>query len=74
MINKKIDKIKEFSPEQLSEFVPNNLVETIEYLKVAFPPKLPTLKMSDREIWIEVGKQQIIEYLESKEKNNNVFP
>lgn len=74
MINKKIDKIKEFSPEQLSEFVPNNLVETIEYLKVAFPPKLPTLEMSDREIWIEVGKQQIIEYLESKEKNNNVFP
>lgn len=73
MINKKIDKIKEFSPEQLSEFVPSNLVETIEYLKVAFPPKLPTLEMSDREIWIEVGKQFIINYLEDKEKNRDVF-
>ena len=74
MITKNVDKIKEFSPEQLSEFIPNNLEETIAYLKVCFPTKLPTIDMSDREIWIEVGKQIIIEYLENKDNSRNVQP
>lgn len=40
--------------------VPNAL---IEYLDQAYPLRSPTLSQTDREIWIEVGKHELIEGL-----------
>tara|TARA_A100001391_G_scaffold199465_1_gene182450 strand:+ start:731 stop:943 length:213 start_codon:yes stop_codon:yes gene_type:complete len=57
-------RIQEFSQQQVHEFVPSNLEETIGYLKRLFPLKSPKIDMSDREIWIEVGRQEIIEFLQ----------
>jgi hypothetical protein len=57
-------RIQEFSQEQIHEFVPSDLEETIEFLRRLFPLKSPKIDMSDREIWIEVGRQELIEFLQ----------
>ena len=58
-----IEKIKEMSAAQLSEFVPKDLEETVAYLQVVHPLRNPDSKVSERELWIEVGRQQLIEFL-----------
>ncbi len=57
------EKIKEMSATQLSEYIPSNLEEVIAYLQTYHPLSIPNKEESDREIWIEVGKQQLIQFL-----------
>lgn len=45
--------------------VPKSLVD---HLKKCFPLKAPTVKQSDREIWMEAGRQDIIEKIEAWHK------
>lgn len=57
--------IQDYSAEQIAEFVPQDLEETIAFLEKVFPLELPTLKDSDREVWIKVGRQEIIQFLKN---------
>ena len=45
--------------------VPNSL---IDYFADAYPLRNPTLSMLDREIWIEAGKQELIDDLRAIHK------
>jgi len=45
--------------------VPNAL---IDYLATTYPTRLPTLSMTDREIWIAVGKGEVIDDLRAIHK------
>ena len=40
--------------------------ELILSLEHAHPTRLPTITMSDREIWIEVGKHAVVSFLRSE--------
>ena len=62
------EKLKELSAEQLAEFFPRNLKDVIDLLEVVHPPTLPNKNTPDREIWIEVGKQEVVNFLKNKLK------
>lgn len=48
--------------------------QLIKALEKAFPMRMPELKMSDREIWMEVGIQKVIAYLkEQKNRQEELF-
>jgi hypothetical protein len=40
--------------------------ELIKHLKQEFPLRSPRITDSDREIWVKVGHQEVISYLERK--------
>tara|TARA_R100001129_G_scaffold39888_2_gene26908 strand:- start:1162 stop:1386 length:225 start_codon:yes stop_codon:yes gene_type:complete len=62
------NKLKEISAEKLAEFFPRNLQDVIDLLEIVYPYTLPNKNTPDREIWIEVGKQEIITFLKNKLK------
>lgn len=45
---------------------PDIPLDLLEALELSFPQRCPDHRMSDREIWIEVGKCKLVEWLRSK--------
>lgn len=62
---KTTEKIREMSATQLSEYVPSTLEEVVAYLKTIYPLSLPKVDTPEREIWVEVGRQELIKFLEN---------
>lgn len=42
----------------------------VEALEALFPPKCPTLKQSDREIWMNAGRRAMVEYIKLQHQRN----
>jgi len=38
---------------------------TVAWLNKLYPPTLPSLEMSEREIWLKVGQRQVVEHLQT---------
>jgi len=41
----------------------------IEWLEATYPNRVPSLEMSDREVWIAVGEQRVISKLRNLHDN-----
>lgn len=67
----KTEVIKDFSAEQLADFVPYTLAETVAFLEVIHPLKITDKTANEREIWIEAGKQELIAFLKQTLNKNN---
>ena len=45
--------------------------ELLGYLREIYPDRVPTVAMSEREIWMEVGKISVVRHLEDIYKMQN---
>jgi hypothetical protein len=57
-----------YTPEELEAYVPSTLEEMINYLEYLFPWKVFDKTTTDREIWISVGQQKLIQFLKDKQE------
>lgn len=55
--------------------VPQITRELIEYLDHIIPDRVPSLEVSDRELWAHIGKVHLVRHLKSihEEQNNNIL-
>lgn len=51
------------------ERLPELSLDLIDELDKTFPLMLPSIHQSEREIWLEVGKRSVVEYLLAMKKN-----
>lgn len=71
-----MNKFENLSGERLQSYIPSDLQDTIEYLEHIYPWVVFDKNISEREVWIKVGHQQVIQFLKSKLKGleeQNVF-
>ena len=47
-----------------SDEIPLDTPRLLEFLKAKFPNRCARPHMSDREVWMEVGEQHVISYIE----------
>lgn len=50
-------------PDRTIHRLPADADELIRLLDAAFPERCPDPSMSDRDIWIAVGKRQVVRFL-----------
>lgn len=64
--------MKQRKPEQ----IPDVPLEIVEYLDRVFPNSVPTLEMSDREVWASVGARTVVDHLRAivaRQEKSNVY-
>lgn len=54
----------------MPEGLPDTVDGMIDMLDRAFPDKCPALAMSDREIWMAVGARRVVEFLRSRQEED----
>lgn len=55
------------------EKLPQLSLELVAQLDEIFPERCPDKSMTDRDIWIYVGKREVVRYLLSLVENSNPF-
>jgi hypothetical protein len=56
------------------DIYPNFSRDFLEFLDEIYPNRVPSITMTDREIWIKVGQRSVVDYLKSIKDEESELP